>query len=126
MESSRVIVYFDGVCGLCNRFVDFLLKYDKSKSLKFAPLQKSKFQNEDLSTVILSIDDQLYTKSEAALRAISFMGGIWKLALLFLVIPKLIRDPVYDFIAKNRYQWFGKSETCRLPTPEERSRFINE
>ncbi len=125
METYRVIVYFDGVCGLCNRFVDFLLKHDKSKSLKLAPLQTAKRKNEtEMNTVVLSIDGYEYFKSDAAIRALSSLGGFWKLTLLLLVIPKFLRDSIYEFIAKNRYKWFGKQDTCRIPTPEERDRFI--
>lgn len=125
MEASYVIVYFDGVCGLCNRFVDFLLKHDKSKTLKFAPLQKSNpLNHQELNTIILSIDNQLYKKSDAAIRSLALLGGFWSTIGLLLVIPKFLRDPIYDFIAKNRYKWFGKSEVCRVPTEEEKSRFI--
>lgn len=127
MESTRVIVYFDGVCGLCNRFVDFLLKHDKSKSLKLAPLQNSKFKNQtNFDSVVLSINDKEYFKSEAAIRAIAALGGGWNVTLMLLVIPKVIRDSVYGVIARNRYKLFGKKDVCRIPTPEERERFINE
>ncbi|MES2769831.1 MAG: DCC1-like thiol-disulfide oxidoreductase family protein [Bdellovibrionota bacterium] len=125
MESNCVIVYFDGVCGLCNRFVDFLLKHDKSKSLKLAPLQTAKRKNEtEINTVILSINGYEYFKSDAAIRALAFLGGFWITILLLLVIPKFLRDSIYEFVAKNRYKWFGKRDTCRIPTPEEKDRFI--
>lgn len=123
MDSSRVIVYFDGVCGLCNRFVDFLLKHDKRKSLKLAPLQNHKTKNQ-MNTVVLSIDGQEYFKSEAAIKAIASLGGLWSMTLLLLVIPKFLRDSIYDWIAKNRYRLFGKRDTCRLPTSEEKDRFL--
>lgn len=121
MESSRVIVYFDGVCGLCNRFVDFLLKHDKRKSLKLAPLQNTQ---ENINTIVLSIDGQEYYKSEAAIKAIASLKGPWTLVLLFLVIPKFFRDAIYDWVARSRYTLFGKRDTCRIPTPDEKDRFL--
>ncbi|MES2200517.1 MAG: DCC1-like thiol-disulfide oxidoreductase family protein [Chlamydiota bacterium] len=124
------IVFFDGVCGLCNRFVDFLLRHDKKKRLMFSPLQgvaiqKTKaasFANEQ--TLVFFKNDLIFVRSRAALEAIATLGGIWRLSKIFLIVPRAIRDGIYILIAKHRYQWFGKKDACRVPTPNEKSRFL--
>lgn len=125
------IVYFDGVCGLCNRFVDFLIRKDKKQKLLFAPLQgETAAKNlgidpgQEFDSVIFLEGDKLYYKSSAALRILSSMGGSWKLMRVFLIIPGFLRNFVYDIIANNRYKVFGKKEACRIPTKEERQKFL--
>lgn len=125
------IVYFDGVCGVCNFFVDFLIRFDKRNKLLFAPLQGETAAknlaidpNQQFDTVIFHDKRKLYYKSSAALRILSVMGGGWKLFSIFLIIPAFIRDFIYDLIANNRYKLFGKKETCRIPTKEERKKFL--
>jgi predicted DCC family thiol-disulfide oxidoreductase YuxK len=129
---SHATVFFDGTCGLCNRWVDFLLKVDRRGVLRFAPLQGStarevlgEDQARKLDTVYFrSADGRLDSRSTAVLRAMAASRNIFKLLLCFLFVPRFIRDRVYDVVAANRYAWFGKRETCRLPTPEERARFL--
>ncbi len=125
------IIFFDGYCGLCNGFVDFIIKFDKKAVFKFSPLQsdfaKSKLPAtdiQDLKTVVVYIDGQTYRKAEAALKALAQLGWPWKGLLIFTLLPEKILNLFYDLIAANRYRLFGKRETCRLPTPEERERFI--
>lgn len=125
------IIFFDGYCGLCNGFVDFIMRFDKSAIFKFSPIQsefaKTKLTSEDikeLKSVVLHIDGRNYRKAEAALRALAELGWPWKILLLFSVLPEKILNLFYDLVATNRYRVFGKRETCRLPTPEERERFI--
>lgn len=122
-------VFFDGFCGLCNGFVDFLLPKDHAKRLRFATLQGSTaapYATPDVTpeTVIYVEDSREYHRSDAALAALSRLGGLWSFMSVFGMVPRPIRDVVYNFIARNRYQWFGKHDTCRLPTPAERERFL--
>jgi predicted DCC family thiol-disulfide oxidoreductase YuxK len=125
------IIFFDGYCGLCNGFVDFIIKFDKNAVFKFSPLQsefaKTKLSQsdlKDLKSVVVLINDQTYRKAEAALKALAELGWPWKILLIFSLLPEKVLNFFYDLIAANRYRIFGKRETCRLPTPEERERFI--
>ncbi|MBU6375530.1 MAG: DUF393 domain-containing protein [Bdellovibrionales bacterium] len=128
----KTIVFFDGVCGLCNFTVDFLMRIDRKHTLHFAPLQGRiasallpSSQRLDLDTVILASAGRTDDRSTAVLRTLISVGGLWKIAAIFLLIPKFIRDTVYRAVALNRYSWFGKRETCRLPTREERGRILD-
>lgn len=130
-SSAHPLVLFDGVCGLCNGFVDFLLRWDRHARLRFAPLQGTTARDvlgrpsdADLSTVVLILDGRMYERSEAALRTIALLGGFWKLILVARLVPRPLCDWVYDRVAQRRYRWFGKRESCRIPTPEERPRFL--
>lgn len=139
------ILFFDGVCGLCNGFVDFLMARDKRGAFRFAALQgetaAAALAPEDLPgeasppqgggdgaealrSVILRDGEGLHRRSEAAIRCLAGLGGYWSLANLLRLVPRPLRDLGYDFIARHRYRWFGKRETCRMPTPAERGRFL--
>lgn len=126
------ILFFDGYCGLCNRFVDFILRYKKPSSrLKLAPLQGSnakKYLNytdiTDLSSVIYKKNAKIYRKSSAALHVCGDHIVLLFWVKAFLILPSPIRDLVYDFVATNRYDWFGKKDICRLPTPKEKQHFL--
>lgn len=125
------IVYFDGVCGLCNNFIDFLFEEDRHNILQFTPIQGETAANnfpegelQQFDSIGFAENGKLYFKSTAALMILSRIGGIWKLAVLFRIIPRPLRDFVYDIVAANRYKWFGKHETCRMPTPEERAKLL--
>lgn len=125
------IVFFDGVCSVCNAFIDFLISNDTGESLRYAPLQGETatqqlplIEVEGVKTVIFKQDGKIYKESDAALRTIASMGGIWRLALVLMVVPRFIRNAVYRYVAKNRYKWFGQRETCRMPTPEERDKIL--
>ena len=126
------VIYFDGFCGLCNRFVDFVLARDVARQFRFAPLQGSTATlrfgpsgEVDPTTILLEEDGVVYERSTAALRIISRLGGIWRVASVLSLIPRPIRDAVYDWVARNRYAWFGKRDACRLPTPQERAAFLD-
>ena len=129
---SNSILFFDGVCGLCNRFVDFVLKYDRRGRVLFAPLQGTKAAEalpEDivrgLDTVVLLDGDQCHIRSSAVVRIFWNLGGPWSvLGTLLWLIPKPLRDLGYKAVARSRYRLFGQKETCRLPTPDERARFL--
>jgi predicted DCC family thiol-disulfide oxidoreductase YuxK len=128
------LVLFDGVCNLCNSSIQFIIKHDKAAKFKFAPLQSPlaaerlsvlKLGNAPFSSIIYVENDEVYQKSTAALKIAKHLDGAWPLLYAFMIVPKFIRDRVYDFIAKNRYKWFGKTEACWLPTPELKARFLD-
>lgn len=129
---THPVVLFDGVCKLCNGSVNFILGRDQKGRLKFAPLQsdygravlKEHGKNLDaLNSMMLLEGKRLTVKSTAVIRISKYLGGAWPLCMIALVIPRFIRDFIYNIIAKNRYQWFGKYDTCRLPDPEFEDRF---
>lgn len=130
-QSKELILFFDGVCGLCNSFVDFVMSEDVEHQFKFSPLQGplaasrlSPAQTSDLKSLILIEGDHVLQKSDAVLRICSYLGGIWRLTEVFYLLPKPLRDSLYSFVAQHRYRVFGKKDTCRFPTSEERARFI--
>lgn len=123
----RKIVFFDGVCHLCNGFVDAIISRDKTHRLLFAPLQGStaaellnKEDRIDLDTVVYFEAGKNYYRSSAVLKILIQLGGAYKLLSIAWIIPAPIRDFFYKKIAKNRYAWFGEREFCRLPTPAEK------
>ena len=131
--SGKYIVLFDGVCNLCNGMVQFVLKRDKKKQFLFGSLQgktgqeylrKYKIPVNAFNSFMLIEGDKLYTRSTGALRLLKHMGGGWQLLYAFIIVPRFIRDAVYRLIAINRYKWFGKKDQCRVPTPQERERFL--
>jgi predicted DCC family thiol-disulfide oxidoreductase YuxK len=133
MAEVQNIVLFDGVCNLCNGFVQFFLKIDKRGKLKFASLQsdygqallaKHQLNQSDFDSFLFQQGDKLYDKSSASLQIVKTLGGFWTLLYALVIVPKPIRDAIYRFIAKNRYKWFGKEEACWLPKPEWKDRFI--
>lgn len=128
----RKIIFFDGVCHLCNHFVDSVISKDHKHQFSFAPLQgstaKELLSPEDqsrLESVILWVDGKVYYKSAAVLRILSILGGPYKLFSLGNLIPRIMRDPVYDLVARNRYAWFGERDACRLPEPHERQYLLD-
>jgi predicted DCC family thiol-disulfide oxidoreductase YuxK len=131
-ESS--IILFDGVCNLCNHAVQFIIRRDPHNCFRFASIQSSigqqliaQFPNLDgFDSIILIEGDRAYTRSTAALRIAKKMNLFWKAAYLFIIIPRPLRDRIYKFVADNRYRWFGKQDTCMLPNPEIRNRFLDD
>jgi predicted DCC family thiol-disulfide oxidoreductase YuxK len=128
----KPIIFFDGVCGMCNAFVDFVLRVDRQEKFLFAPLQGS-FARELLPPLsedphewsIVYIDERgIHDQSEASLQVCRRLGGMWWLLSLARYIPQSIRNPAYRVIARNRYRWFGRKAQCRVPNPEERKRFL--
>lgn len=125
------IIFFDGICNLCNGTVDFIIKRDKKNSFRFASLQSEIAESylpdpmlSSLSSIVLYADGKLYTESDAAIYIAAQLGGIWSIFKIFFIVPKFLRDGIYRLISKNRYKWFGKRNTCRLPTAEESLRFL--
>lgn len=132
--SDKPIVLFDGVCNLCNGSVLFIIKRDSQSRLKFASLQSDygteqmkrfNLPPSSLNSVLLIKSGQLFQKSNAALEIARMLDGIWPGMYAFKIVPLFIRDFIYDWIAKNRYRWFGKKEACMIPTPEMKARFVN-
>jgi predicted DCC family thiol-disulfide oxidoreductase YuxK len=137
---THPIVFYDGVCGLCNRLVQFLLKHDRQDRLRFAALQ-SEFASKvlgrhgidatDLDTVHVLVNfdepsERVLNRSTAVLRATRELGGIWSVAALFgMLVPRPFRNFFYGLVATNRYRVFGKYETCMLPSPAQRAKFLD-
>jgi predicted DCC family thiol-disulfide oxidoreductase YuxK len=131
---NNPIILFDGVCNLCNRSIQVIIKNDRKKFFRFASLQgklgqevlkKHQLQTDQLHSFILLEGDHIYTKSTGALRIFRELGGGWKLLYGFMILPRFIRDAVYNFVSRNRYKWYGKREECMLPTPELKERFLD-
>jgi len=132
-QLTHSIILFDGVCNLCNGAVNFVIKRDSANVFKFTPLQekqgilllkKHAIDAQKLDSIVLIENKNVYIKSSAALRIARKLSGLWPLFFVLLIIPRFIRDGVYDFIAKNRYKWFGKKEQCMIPTPGLREKFL--
>lgn len=131
------LVLFDGVCNLCSASVRFLVERDRRGTLRFAAIQSAvgaaAFARAgrpppegDPDSLVLVEDGALLEHSTAALRIARHLGGPWRLFAGLLVVPRALRDPVYRFVARNRYRWFGRQETCMVPTPELRARFVRD
>lgn len=132
-DPSHPVIFFDGVCNLCNQSVQFVIKRDKAARFRYASLQSNTGQEilkkynlpqDNFNSFILYDQGKLYTRSDAALRVLSQLKG-WKWAGAFRVVPGFIRNAVYNLIARNRYKWFGKKDECMIPTPELKSRFLD-
>lgn len=130
---EQQIIFFDGVCNLCNSSVNFVIDRDSREIFAFATLQ-SQFAKEQLGqtiapdqleSVVLLKKGRIYTQSDAALEIARGLGGAWSLFYGFKLVPRPIRDWVYRWVARNRYRWFGKLDSCRVPTPELKSRFLD-
>lgn len=129
------IILFDGICNFCNGVVQFLIRRDRHDYFRYCPLQSPKGQallkQFDLKTtssqsVVLIENGKAWQKSDAFYHMMKRLPGGWKIFYLIIIIPRFIRDGVYEFISRNRYKWFGKRETCMIPTPEQRKKFLSE
>ena len=131
-DAVRTILFFDGVCGLCNKSIDFVLVRDPQGEIKFAPIQGDTARQlltpadlQNLDTMVLWVEGRAYRKSAAAVRILWRLSFPWRiLGTLLWLIPLPLRNLGYTLIARNRYRFFGKKETCRMPTPAERLRFL--
>jgi len=133
-QDPGVILLFDGVCNLCNGWVNFVIDRETTPVVRFASLQ-SQFGNQLLASrglpgdylgsLVLIVGDQTFTNSAAVLRMACYLGWPWRWLGVLLLIPAIVRDPAYRFIAKRRYKWFGKQDVCRIPSPELRDRFLD-
>lgn len=132
---ERPVLFFDGVCNLCNRFVQFVIRHDKQQQFLFAPLQSPsgktvleqvKENGVTPDSVVLHYKGRIYLRSAAALKTCMLLGGIWSVLAIAYVIPAFLRDRVYEWVAKNRYRWYGKRDSCMIPTSELKARFLSE
>ncbi|RZL44457.1 MAG: DUF393 domain-containing protein [Pedobacter sp.] len=128
------VILFDGLCNLCNGAVQFTIKRDKQNLFRFASLQSDyaaekiapfNITAENLESFILLENNKVYLRSTAALRVAKKLNGLWPLLYGFIIVPRFIRDAVYNYIAKNRYKWWGKQETCWVPTPALKNKFYD-
>lgn len=129
---NKGIILFDGVCNLCNGFVQKVISADKNDYFRFASLQSDEAKNLlkespeflDLKTIIFLENDKIYTRSTAALRISKHLSGIWPLLQSGYIVPAFLRNTLYNFIAKNRYKWFGKKDQCMIPSPALQNKFL--
>lgn len=133
MGSNHSLVFFDGICNLCNHSVQFIINRDPGAQFKFAPLQsdiaqqtllKSNGASSSLDSIVLVEDGKMYTESTAALLIARKLTGLWPMFYVFILVPPFIRDVAYRWIARNRYRWFGKNDHCMVPRAELKERFI--
>ena len=134
MPDDKPIILFDGVCNFCNAMVNFIIREDKKNVFRFATLQsesgKSLLARHQIDwkandSFVLIEKDKAYQKSKASLRVYHKLSWYWKWTQVFWIVPKFLRDAVYNFIARNRYKWFGKKEECMIPTPAVKERFLD-
>lgn len=127
------ILLFDGVCNLCNQTVQQVIKADREGIFRFASLQSDfakehlkhfNTETEKLETIYLLVDGKIYDRSNAVLEIAKKLGDLWQLFYVFKIVPSFIRDAVYNLISRNRYRWFGKQESCMIPSPELSARFL--
>lgn len=131
---SHPVVLFDGVCNFCNAGVNFIIRLDKKKYLRFAALQSEAGQRireefgiagNEFDSFLLYHNGQIYKFSDAGLKVYGMLPWYWKWTQVFWLVPRFIRDAAYRFIARNRYRWFGKKEECMIPSPELKERFLS-
>lgn len=129
-----LIILFDGVCNLCNRSVQFVIRHNKNKQIHFAALQSEtgnkllhqyNLADKPLHSFVFVENGKAHTQSTAALHVSKYLNGGYKLLYGFLIVPAFIRNAVYRFVANNRYKWFGKQDACMIPTPELKARFLD-
>ncbi|MCZ6469153.1 MAG: thiol-disulfide oxidoreductase DCC family protein [Candidatus Dadabacteria bacterium] len=132
-EVQNPVILFDGVCNLCNRSVQFIINRDPSGIFRFAPLQSetgknllSKFDlpNDKFDSIILVENNEYYLRSTAALKILQRLGALWKIVYVFMLVPRPVRDYIYDIVARNRYKWYGKRAECMIPSSDIESRFL--
>lgn len=134
LPSNKKIILFDGVCNLCNSAVQFVIQHDKKDVFRFVALQSELGQEilKHIGVNPLNIDSIIlyepgiayYYKSQAAIQISKNLGGFWNFATIFRIVPTIISNFIYDYIAKNRYKWYGKKESCMIPTPELKAKFL--
>lgn len=133
LGKKQSIILFDGICNLCNSSINFVIKRDKKDEFRFTALQEEPgisllkrhhIDTKDTDSIILIENDTVYVKSSAALRVSRKLSGAWPLMYVFMIVPTFIRNGVYDYIAKNRYKWYGKQDSCMIPNPELNDKFL--
>jgi predicted DCC family thiol-disulfide oxidoreductase YuxK len=130
MTESSPVIFYDGVCGLCDRSIQFIIRHDRREIFRFAALQSDYAgrvlgKAREMETFALYDNGRVFERSDGALRIFSKLGFPWALLAVFRIIPKFLRDAVYNLVARNRYRWFGQFDSCPIPTPEQKARFIS-
>ncbi|HLN20127.1 MAG TPA: thiol-disulfide oxidoreductase DCC family protein [Bacteroidales bacterium] len=134
MQPEPDILFFDGVCNLCNGLVKFIIRHDRKGTVMFSSLQSEaaskflsrySFNGKIPDSVIFLSGNRIYLKSSAILQLLKVTGGLLRLFYIFRIVPRFIRDFVYDFVARNRYRVFGKRNECMIPGPDVRKRFLS-
>ena len=133
MIENKKIIFYDGLCAMCNRFIRIIITLDKKEKFLLAPLQgkNGKILQKKFSKELKGIDSvifynkKVFTKSSAVINILNEVGGAYKLAYIFNIIPAFISDSIYDYIARNRFQWFGKLDKCPMPEKKNISRFLD-
>lgn len=134
-DNTEMVILFDGVCNLCNGFVQFVIKRDRRNVFQFASLQSVygtgllnhyRFNSKTYETILLYNGKDLDTRSDAVINIVRELGGAWKMVAVLKIIPRFFRNWVYDLVSVNRYKVFGKRDTCMVPTPELKSKFIED
>jgi predicted DCC family thiol-disulfide oxidoreductase YuxK len=132
-QLQQPVILFDGICNFCNAGINFIIRQDKNKIFRFAALQSEAGQKllkqyglptEGFGSFIFIDDGKVYQRSAAGLKVYGKLPWYWKWTQFGWIAPRFLRDGVYDFIARNRYRWFGKKEKCMIPSPDVRSRFL--
>lgn len=134
LPQNKKIILFDGVCNLCDSSIQFIIKHDKNDAFRFVALQSELGQEiieyigidtaKTDSIILYEPGNAYYYKSEAALKIAKELGGIYRAISWFSILPRFLTDSVYDYIAKNRYKWYGKKDACLIPTPELKAKFL--
>ena len=133
-SEHNLILLFDGYCNLCHSAVQFVIKHEKKQTIKFASLQSEigkqllsqySINPNKIDSLVFIENGKCYIKSTAALRLLKYLKGLYPLGIVCIIIPTFIRNYIYDYVAKNRYKWFGKKESCWVPTPELKSKFLD-
>ena len=131
-EAQKPIIFFDGVCGMCNAFVNLILRVDRRQTFLFAPLQGATaremlppLSDDAREWSMIYVDEAgVHDQSDASLEVYRRLGGFWRLVSLLRYVPRALRNPVYRVIARHRYHWFGKKDSCRVPSQDEQTRFL--
>jgi predicted DCC family thiol-disulfide oxidoreductase YuxK len=132
--NQPAVVLFDGFCNLCSGSVQFIIKRDPQSKFRFASLQSDfgrqqvarfGFDPTQVDSIVLIEGDRVYRQSDAALRIAKQLSGIWPVLYAGIILPRFLRDAIYNWIARNRYRFFGKKDACWIPTPELKSRFLD-
>ena len=135
-SGNHPVLFFDGVCNLCDGVVQFFIRRDRKGQFRFASLQSTAGQEaiqaarqslgRTPDSVLLYLNGRYYVQSDAVLHALALLGGAWSLSKAGFIFPRFIRNGVYDWVARNRYRWYGKKDACMIPTPDLRTRFLDD
>lgn len=133
-HAEKPVILFDGVCNYCNSMVNFIIRQDKQQKFLFAPLQSQagqqllmryKLPQAGFNSFVLIDNNEVYLRSSASLQLFNKLPWYWKWTQVLWIVPKFLRDGAYNLVARNRYKWFGKTDSCMIPTPELKTRFLD-